>query len=45
MLDAASNDVRRFVRDYLEEIRRADIRRVDGVRRDPAPQRREVDLW
>jgi predicted AAA+ superfamily ATPase len=25
----------RAVRDYLEEIRRLDIRRVDGVRRDP----------
>lgn len=28
------------VRDYLEEIRRADIRRVDGTRRDPARVRR-----
>lgn len=26
----------RAVRDYLEQIRRADISRVDGVRRDPA---------
>lgn len=27
---------RRAVRDYLEEIRRADVPRVDGTRRDPA---------
>ena len=37
---AAINDAQRFVRDYLEEIRRTDIRRVDGVRRDPVLVRR-----
>ena len=40
MVDAAVNDAQRFVRDYLEEIRRTDIRRVDGVRRDPVQVRR-----
>ena len=40
MIGAATNDAQRFVRDYLEEIRRADIRRVDGVRRDPVLVRR-----
>lgn len=30
-----SDQALRGVRDYLEEIRRVDIRRVDGVRRDP----------
>ena len=40
MIDAATNDARRFVRDYMEEIRRTDIRRVDGVRRDPVAVRR-----
>ena len=39
-VDAAINDAQRFVRDYLEEIRRTDIRRVDGVRRDPVLVRR-----
>lgn len=28
-------DAFQYVRDYLDEIRRADIRRVDGVDRDP----------
>ena len=37
---AAANDAGRFVRDYLEEIRRTDIRRVDGIRRDPVLVRR-----
>ena len=40
MVGAAINDAQRFVRDYLEEIRRTDIRRVDGVRRDPVLVRR-----
>ena len=40
MIGAATNDAQRFVRDYLEEIRRADIRRVDGIRRDPVLVRR-----
>lgn len=40
MLSATTDDSRRFVRDYLEEIRRADLRRVDGVRRDPVLVRR-----
>jgi uncharacterized protein len=31
---------RRAVRDYLEEVRRADIGRVDGVKRDPERVRR-----
>jgi hypothetical protein len=30
-----ASDALQYVRDYLEEIRRADIRRVDGVDRDP----------
>ena len=40
MISAATNDAQRFVRDYLEEIRRTDIRRVDGIRRDPVLVRR-----
>ena len=40
MIGAGMNDARRFARDYVEEIRRADIRRVDGVRRDPVLVRR-----
>ena len=40
MVGAAIGDAQRFVRDYLEEIRRTDIRRVDGVRRDPVLVRR-----
>ena len=40
MIGARMNDARRFARDYVEEIRRADIRRVDGVRRDPVLVRR-----
>ena len=40
MIGAGVNDARRFARDYVEEIRRADIRRVDGVRRDPVLVRR-----
>ena len=40
MLGVATDDSQRFVRDYLEEIRRADLRRVDGVRRDPVLVRR-----
>ena len=40
MIGAATNDAQRFVLDYLEEIRRADIRRVDGIRRDPVLVRR-----
>ena len=35
ILGAGANDAQRFVRDYMEEIRRTDIRRVDGIRRDP----------
>ncbi len=31
---------RRAVRDYLDEIRRADVSRVDGIRRDPERVRR-----
>ena len=40
VVDTPVNDAQRFVRDYLEEIRRTDIRRVDGVRRDPVLVRR-----
>ena len=40
MIDAPAHDAQRFVRDYVEEIRRADLRRVDGVRRDPVLVRR-----
>lgn len=40
MIGTASNHAQRFVRDYVEEIRRADLRRVDGVRRDPVLVRR-----
>ena len=40
MIGAGMNDAQRFARDYVEEIRRADIRRVDGVRRDPVLVRR-----
>ena len=40
MLGAATVDVQRFVGDYLDEIRRTDIRRVDGIRRDPVLVRR-----
>ena len=40
MIGAATNDAQRFVRDYLEEIRRTDIRRLDGIRRDPVLVRR-----
>ena len=40
MIDARTGDAQRFVRDYVEEIRRADLRRVDGVRRDPVLVRR-----
>ena len=40
MIGAPVNDAQRFVRDYVEEIRRADLRRVDGVRRDPVLVRR-----
>lgn len=39
-ITAGANDAQRFVRDYLDEIRRADIRRVDGIRRDPVLVRR-----
>ena len=39
-IGAAGNDAQRFVRDYVEEIRRADLRRVDGIRRDPVLVRR-----
>ena len=39
-VDAGTNAAERFVRDYLDEIRRADIRRVDGIRRDPVLVRR-----
>ncbi|MCY4453683.1 MAG: DUF4143 domain-containing protein [Immundisolibacterales bacterium] len=39
-IGAGANDAQRFVRDYLEEIRRTDLRRVDGVRRDPVLVRR-----
>ena len=39
-IGAAADDAGRFVRDYVEEIRRADLRRVDGVRRDPVLVRR-----
>ena len=40
MIGAATNDAQRFVRDYLEEIRRTDFRRVDGIRRNPVLVRR-----
>jgi len=40
IIDARTGDAQRFVRDYVEEIRRADLRRVDGVRRDPVLVRR-----
>ena len=40
MIGAAMNDARRFVRDYMEEVRRADVRRADGIRRDPVMVRR-----
>ena len=40
MIGAGLNDAQRFVRDYVEEIRRTDIRRVDGIRRDPVLVRR-----
>ena len=40
MIDARTGDAQRYVRDYVEEIRRADLRRVDGVRRDPVLVRR-----
>jgi len=40
MIGAAPNDARRFVRDYLEEVRRTDVRRVDGIRRNPVLVRR-----
>ena len=40
MLGAATDDTLRFARDYMEEIRRADIGRVDGIRRDPVLVRR-----
>ena len=40
MLGAATDDALRFARDYMEEIRRADIGRVDGIRRDPVLVRR-----
>ena len=40
MIDAPTHDAQRFVRDYVEEIRRTDLRRVDGVRRDPVLVRR-----
>lgn len=35
-LDLPLAETLRAVRDYLDEIRRADISRIDGVRRDPA---------
>lgn len=34
-LQRSLSDAQRGVRDYLDEIRRADIHTVDGVRRDP----------
>ena len=40
MIGATTKAALRFTRDYLEEIRRADIRRVDGIRRDPVLVRR-----
>lgn len=39
MIGAGMVDARRFVRDYLEEVRRTDVL-VDGVRRDPVLVRR-----
>ena len=40
MVGATTKDARRFVQDYVEEIRRTDLRRVDGIRRDPVLVRR-----
>ena len=40
IIGATTKAALRFARDYLEEIRRADIRRVDGIRRDPVLVRR-----
>lgn len=34
--DESLRDAQRFVRDYLDEVRRTDMRDVDGTRRDPA---------
>ena len=42
MLGATTQAVQRFVRDYLGEISRSDVRRVDGVRRDPVLVRRTL---
>ena len=35
-LGDTSRDAQRFVRDYIDEIRRTDVEQADGVRRDPA---------
>lgn len=35
-VDESLGRSRRFVRDYLDEVRRADLRHLDGTRRDPA---------
>ena len=35
-LGDTSHDAQRFVRDYIDEIRRTDVEQADGVRRDPA---------
>ena len=39
-MGTATSDARRFVRDFLEEIRRTDTRRVDGICRDAVLVRR-----
>lgn len=35
-LNDTQRDAQRFVRDYVDEIRRTDVEQADGVRRDPA---------
>lgn len=35
ILDVSQREAQQYVRDYLDEIRRTDIRSVDGVRRHP----------
>ena len=35
LVGATEMDARRLARDYLDQIRRVDLERVDGVRRDP----------
>lgn len=35
-LDDTQRDAQRFVRDYIDEVRRTDVEQADGIRRDPA---------